>query len=159
MRVLCVRFHGELPSYCTAEAAIEAAKADDRRLRTVADEDVRGRVINDVCWSDAALTLCLDNGTYLNFVAQPEAIVCSLDQSPAVEGSLKEHPVIMLAYDGSESLWDRGALAERCVGGMLKRLWFGWRSVYVYIDAWILLCTAWLWSDDDKPVLDWDESQ
>ena len=139
-------------------AAIRAAVQADCRLRTVADEEVRGRTIRQVIWDDATLSLGLDDGRYLNCVARKGLVRCSLDPTPAVSQPAAEDQVL-LELDGHPIPWHRAEVGRKYTGTLLERLWFGNGVVYIYVRKAILACHLVESHPQGRPWLFWTESE
>jgi len=145
--------------YSNPAEAIIAGKEANIRLRTVADDQVRGRIIRSMVWDDVVLTLELEGGQYLNITAQSEGVRCSLDDRPAVIRPGPEEEVMVEFDSGEGFVWRRAEVARKFVGQPLMRLWFGEDMLFVYAPHIIFMCSLIVASDDGSPRLYWDESE
>jgi hypothetical protein len=145
-------------AYSSMGGALRGAAAANVRLRTVSDEQVRGRAILGISWSDSALVFQLDDGRYLNLVALADRVMCSLDENPSPASQPPSDGNVMLALDESPFEWPRADLAHKYVGQTMKQLYFGDDAVFVYPGKGILMCSAMETRPDAKPLLYWAET-
>jgi len=158
MRIMIARTK-RIETYRDASTAIRASRTTDSSLRTVSDEQVHGKQIRQMLWSDEALTLELESEKYLNIVAKNDGIECSLDDSPAVTADSAMDEEFHFELDGRTLSWPRAELRRHYVGHSLERLWFGSGIIYIYTQQGILAChliescpegTSWLfWIDSE----------
>jgi hypothetical protein len=139
--------------------AIRAGQEANSKLRTLSDDQVRGKVIQRFIWDDATLVLELDDGKYLNFVAQAGKVVCSLDQTPAAF-EVGEDSDVLLEVGGSAFEWHRADLARQFIGKSVEGLWFSSREeIFIYAGRTLLACYLMDSFPEGKPWLFWCESE
>jgi len=147
-----------IPRYDSPAAAIREAVRVDRRERSVSDLEVKDKRIHQILWSDSILVLELDNHRFLNLVALSGRITCALETKAALTSNASDD-VVLLELDGSSSEWRRAEIANKYVGKILTRLWFGDGCVYVYASQMpILACYPLVIWPEKTPVILWIES-
>lgn len=122
--------------------AIGPARAFNWENRTVADTEIRGRVVRAVLWSDSILCLGLDTGRFLSVAAGEGRVECSLlDHAGGSVADTEE--IIALELNGKQIEWNRGRVARSYIGKELYRLWFNPEGLYIYAKNMpILACHA-----------------
>jgi len=148
-------------TYGTASGAITGAKAQNAEYRAVSDEDVSGRRILRFCWTDSALALELDNGSFLNVTAGEDQVLCSLTRESAIGATESLQDDVLLDTGGEPRQWRRTEIAERYSGKVLSRLWFARTHIFIYAREMplLILCLLAKRAPDGVPVLLWNESQ
>jgi len=129
------------------------------RTRSILDDEVSARTICGIQWSDSALSLQLDDNRFLNFTASGSGITCAVDPHSVV---ILEHQddVVLIEFERSIYEWHRKDIAERYVGKVINRLWFGEDGILVYTKGMpILACHPLKMLPDEIPIVFWTESQ
>ena len=146
-------------TYKSAVEALRGASEANSRLRTVADDQIRGKVIRRMSWDDAALTFELDDGQYLNISARAQSVGCSLTDTPMVVTTSSFDDVILLDFGGDAFEWRRAELSHRVIEKPLMKLWFSDPvMLFVYVKGLLLLCAHIVDCDGERPALYWGES-
>ena len=90
-----------LTSFRGPAESIAGSQKEDADIRSLCDEDIRGKVIRNVSWSDNRFVLEFDDGFYLNITAQRDGISCSLDTTPILPDlAIESDTEIVLNLDG-----------------------------------------------------------
>jgi hypothetical protein len=157
MRLISVRCR-HWAEFDGAQQALEHAAKIESRLRTVADSEVRGRTVTSASWSDSTLELGLSDRRFLRFVARGGRVVCAVEAGTTTPQAAEDR-TIEIKFPNGNYLWHRAEIANRYVGGMLQRLFFGDIGVFVYAQGLpILLCMNVEAVDSATDVLLWDFS-
>lgn len=103
------------------------------------------------------MAIALDDGGFLNIVAEVDGVACTVSRSSFVPGSADPIDVAIEA-EGSTIRWRRAVIARRFIGSTLTRLFFAQEGVYIYAGPLILLCVPMDRIPGMEPCLYWCES-
>jgi hypothetical protein len=148
-----------LDTYRSGPEAIRASIEADSRLRSISNDQVRGKFVRRMSWDDAALTFELEGGQYLNIVARAQSVACSLDDVPMAVATPSPEDVVLLELNGHADEWRRCELSQKFIGKALVMLQFGDRVFYVYVKGAVLFCHLIVSCDGEKPWLYWFEGE
>lgn len=135
MRNIEVRFEPFI-GYSSAKDAIHAAVSIDRLSRTIEDEEIRGRQIINVSWSDRSFTFNLDDDRSFHISLVNGDILAQLLEKPHVPMCHNYDDIFNLNFvfgeKSRQSVWNREDIANKYIGMVLTNLWFMPNRVLVY---------------------------
>lgn len=154
-------FTAPINEYDSVAEATRGAAMADSLLRTISNDQIRGKTIRQMFWDDGALTFVLKSGQYLNIMATDTGIACSLDDTSVVDVNSVFDEEVHLQLDGGGDVipWDRAGLRDKFVGRELKQLQFDCNLLWIYIQSEILACFLVKSDPEEIPWLHWSESE
>jgi hypothetical protein len=148
-----------IEAFDSAADAIRESERINSQYRTLDDRDINGRQIVDALWDEEALSLQLDDGRYLNVLAEPKEVCCSLDSVPKTSNRGAMDATIELELDGNPVVWNRQAAIEAFIGKKCDKLHYGSSCVYLYVEDGILACYLVEQWEVGRALLFWTESE